>query len=226
MPSTVIAPAPWSLKGKGFVLLYHFSHAFNSQYGFMEDWQQQAYRGWLGAVLLVDYEASNVGPYQELLFMPGLFRLGGRLAFSISKIWVSTEASVWNGHTNWGIPKELAQFSIQQTKKGATRFGVKNEGGFFFDASIMPRGFSIPFTSKLVPAARIIQQKEQQLLLTAISARGRLQPASLQSIYAQPDFFPPVNRLRPLATLSVKDFAMQFPVAELVGTRGGVALGS
>jgi len=123
MQLTQIAPAPWSLTGRGFVLLYYFPAAFNQQFGFMADYQQAGYKGGLGAVMLVDYNSSDVGPYYELLFIPGLFYLGGKLTFSISKIYVSSYDSLWNGRENWAIPKELAQFKVSELPNGSFVFG-------------------------------------------------------------------------------------------------------
>ncbi|GAB3639487.1 acetoacetate decarboxylase family protein [Spirosoma arcticum] len=93
--------------------------------GFLAPYQQRAYWGWVGTVMLVDYETSPVGPYQELLFVPGLFRFGDTTSFSIAKIYVSTRASVWNGRQNWGIPKELAHFSFVLNSDGSRTISVR-----------------------------------------------------------------------------------------------------
>jgi hypothetical protein len=215
---SLIAPAPWSLSGRGFVLIYHFSHAFNARYGFLENYQHQAYKGWLGAVMLVDYESSDVGPYQELLFIPGLFHLGGKPSFSISKIYVSTTESQWNGYNNWGIPKEVASFKVSGNSD-STHFQVleKGKSEAFFDAQLKTWGPSIPLTSKLLPLSHIIQKKEEELLFTPISVKGTTKTASLQHIQADPLHFPPLQKLKPILCLSVEDFSMQFQPATPVG---------
>jgi hypothetical protein len=219
MASTTIAPAPWHLTGRGAVLLYHFPHSFNARYGFMEEYQQQGYKGWLGAVIVVDYTSSNVGPYQELIFIPGLFRLGGRWTFSISKIFVSTEDSVLNGQRNWGIPKELAKFNVQQQAAGSQHFSVSKNSTTFFEASLKTGGFSLPFRSRLLPLTRITQQALQQLLFTRIQVQGRTQFAKLQKVTANEDYFPPLQDLRPLLALSVTDFQMTFPLPQVLAER-------
>ena len=216
MASTIFAPAPWSLNGSGAVLLYHFPHSFVSQWGFLEDYQHLGYRGWMGAVLLVDYQSSNVGPYQELMFIPGLFKLGGKRGFSISKIWVSTEASLQNGQRNWGIPKELAQFEVERDQQGIRLFKASKGSRVFFEAQLKHTRLSLPFTSKLLPLTRIIQQSLSQLLLTRPQATGKIGLASLQKATADPDYFPPLQKLSPLACLAVPSFQMQFPIAQLL----------
>ncbi|ETV91168.1 hypothetical protein H310_14175 [Aphanomyces invadans] len=86
----------------------------------------------LGFVMLIRYTDSPVGPYDELLLVPGAFtppspgnpiartnhmketflQAHGLLAARrVTRIFVSTEASLRNGRRNWGIRKELADFT-------------------------------------------------------------------------------------------------------------------
>ncbi|MCC9134885.1 acetoacetate decarboxylase family protein [Pontibacter silvestris] len=212
MQPNLVSPPPWQLTGDGVVLLYHFPDEFNKQYSFMADYQQQAYKGWVGAVMMVDYKTSGVGPYRELIFIPGLFDLNGKLSFSISKIYVSTYDSVWNGIQNWGIPKELADFSVATYADGTKEFEVSKNDKTFFEASLKPFGIRLPITTKVLPLVRVIQQLRDQLLLTRLDARGQTQLSSLKSIYSDASFFPPVHQLKPLVSMSVHDFLMTFPV--------------
>jgi len=55
---------------------------------------QGQFAGGLGTVMLVDYNTSNAGPYGELHFIPGKFKHQNKRLNSISKIYVSTLASV------------------------------------------------------------------------------------------------------------------------------------
>lgn len=107
-----IVPPPWRLTGNGIILLYRFPRDF------AEPWLQPELRstflGGIGAVMCVDYLSSDCGPYRELLFIPGAFRVGGRIRYSISKIYVSTATSVVSGIANWGIPKQQAEFMVGQ----------------------------------------------------------------------------------------------------------------
>ena len=165
MPSTTIAPAPWSLSGEGLVSLYHFPGRFVRQWGFMETYQQRSYKGGIGALIYMDYKSSNVGPYQELMFIPGLFYLAGKWTFSISKIWVSTQESLFNGQRNWGIPKELADFSKEKLADGSATLGVSKNNRTFFSATVKAHQPAIPFWSRLIPLTRITQLAHHQLLV-------------------------------------------------------------
>lgn len=213
MASNIFAPAPWSLEGNAWAMLYHFPHSFVSRWGFLEEYQHQSYRGWLGAVILADYKHSNVGPYQELIFIPGLFKLGGTWAFSISKIWVSSEASLQNGRRNWGIPKELANFTFTNSPSG-TKLKVQKGESLFFEASLKSNGPSVPFSSRFLPLVRLVQEWEHQRLGCKPRASGKLKLASLENAWADEKYFPPLQHLTPLTCLSVSTLEMQFPAAK------------
>lgn len=215
MQPTLIAPPPWSLTGDGFVLIYSFSSKFNQQYGFLADYQRQGYKGWIGAVILADYKTSGVGPYRELLFIPGLFDLGGKMTFSISKIYVSTYDSAWNGTENWGIPKELADFNMTDRSDGSRVYEVSRDGKLFFEVCMKPLGPRFPVSTKLFPWSRIMQQLRDRWLLTRPAASGQAQLSSLKNIFADPDFFPPLSRVKPLLVFSVRDLLMAFPVPQV-----------
>ncbi|KAL2833586.1 hypothetical protein BJY01DRAFT_90862 [Aspergillus pseudoustus] len=71
--------------------------------------------GWLKAVMIVRYDDSDVGPYDELILIPGrsVNPHSGKADLRITTIYVSTDASVWNGRRNWNIPKHRAVFDFK-----------------------------------------------------------------------------------------------------------------
>jgi hypothetical protein len=131
-----IACAPWKLTGNGYILLYRFTKAFVAEHGFLADFQKEKFVSGWGAVMLVDYQSSPVGPYHELLFIPGLFSFNKKKVFSISKIYVSTQSSVVNGIENWGIPKEFAEFHWGK-KQISDRIAILKDGVSFFQADFI-----------------------------------------------------------------------------------------
>lgn len=206
------APPPWTLTGNGLVLIAHFPEAFVRKHGFLADFQQAGYRGWVGTVMLVDYAISDVGPYCELLFIPGVFSLKGRTTFSISKIYVSTQVSVDNGIANWGIPKEQADFTITTQPDGSTTYLIRKDGVVFFQVRVKSGGLSFPVSTRLLPSFQVMQQLDDHLLLTAPTAHGKGQLASLHDLQINSDYFPDISQGTYLATIAVHDFAMAFPV--------------
>ncbi|KAG8686268.1 hypothetical protein FRC09_014250 [Ceratobasidium sp. 395] len=80
---------------------------------------QATYTGGLGTIQLIRYHTSPVGPYDELLYVPGnmTYKTGpisSISGLSITRIYVSTAASIVNGRRNWSIPKQLARFEFKK----------------------------------------------------------------------------------------------------------------
>jgi hypothetical protein len=69
----------------------------------LSDGTPQFQETWLKAVMIIRYEETDVGPYDELIFIPGRAAnpKTGKKEMRISNIYVSTDASVWNGRRNW-----------------------------------------------------------------------------------------------------------------------------
>lgn len=221
----LIAPPPWTLTGNGVILIAHFPESFVRSQGFLAPYQQRAYRGWVGTIMLVNYQTSPVGPYQELLFIPGLFRFENKTSFSISKIYVSSQDSVWNGRSNWGIPKEQADFSFISNTDGSQAISVHSQEQSVLALQAKPWGIRFPITTKLLPGFRIVQKQltpaksgtnpTGTFLLTRPSATGSARLASLSDVRVNASLFPDLATIRPLLALSVDNFQMTFPVPSL-----------
>lgn len=218
----LIAPPPWTLTGNGVILIAHFPEAFARTQGFLALYQQRAYRGWIGTIMLVNYQTSPVGPYQELLFIPGLFRFGNETCFSISKIYVSSQASVWNGRHNWGIPKEQADFSFVHNPDGSQSISVHSQGQFVLRLQVKPWGVRFPINTKFIPGFRIVQKQltpaepgpnpAREFLMTRPSATGSARLATLSDVRVNASLFPDPDIIRPLVALSVENIQMTFPL--------------
>lgn len=111
------SPPPWKLQGAGFILNYWVTPRFIQQSAILH--HSPSPIGRMIQVMLVRYESSPVGAYDELLILDHPL-ISKRVLSSIPKIYVSTLASVTHGQTLWGIPKELAQFEWRDTKLGLT----------------------------------------------------------------------------------------------------------
>jgi hypothetical protein len=209
-----IVPPPWKLKGYGYILLYHFNKDFIRKNGFLKAFQANNLTSGWGAVMVVNYEDSPAGPYQELLFIPGIFSFNGNKSFSISKIYVSTELSVVNGINNWGIPKEYASFSWAKLKNEDHIDVTLNEKKIF-QAHFTKGGFRFPVSTKLIPF-KIIQSFNNQLLLTKPSGKGSASFATHSQLQTNPPFFPDLSNSKPFLTIRVDNFEMVFPPAAIL----------
>ncbi len=209
-------PAPWKLKGNGYIFLYRFSSKFRKDPAFRIPLSDEPFSGF-GTVMLVDYHESDAGPYRELLFIPGEFKYLYKKYYSITKIYVSTMASVENGRRNWGIPKELADFQITPLKGNRERIIVSKEGKPFFDVTIKKRKLNFRVNTKLVSNALVQKLDDNDtIFFTEFNGSGRGRMAKLEKISCDGDLFPKICSERPLAVTAIEDFNIEFPVAYTV----------
>ncbi|MGM0563749.1 MAG: acetoacetate decarboxylase family protein [Pseudomonadota bacterium] len=214
------APPPWQLHGNGYIQLFKADPQWLMDHGFIPESMKEHYIPGTGVVMWVDYADSAVGPYRELLFIPGRFRFdhngfrGSR--YMITKIYVSSQASVDGGRANWGIPKELADFSITDEDTRRQRIQVSQDDQLIAE-SLFERGrICAPVTTALVPAAlgSVAQWRNDDLVLTAPAASGRMQRARVVESHFAPKHFPDINNARVKSGLCTasRQFKMTFPV--------------
>lgn len=214
-----IVPPPWTLTGRGCILVYRFPHAWALRHGNIPPSRASSFLGGVGAVMLVDYAESDCGPYRELLFVPGKFRgRDGKSRYSITKIFVSTQVSVDSGVKNWGIPKELAAF--EWTRDGNAEHVRVVQGDmpvaeFKLSSSIA----SMQLTTSFVPEAwRTLEQTgvNGETLLTTLDGDGWMSLAKLEDVTVNPALFPDLNEFKPLVVTKAEAFTLRFPVPRRV----------
>lgn len=183
-----------------------------------------AFRGGVGAIMLVHYEKSDCGPYDELLYIPGLFEHKGKNYQRITKIFVSTKESVEWGRRNWAIPKELAHFDWQQGER-EWHIDVKQpgSGAAIYSVSLSPRFFAFPVSTAILPWS-ILQKQEQKytdgspfFLETRPSGRGSGRIAFIDRIEGSreiPDYHDVSHG--PRIAIAIAPFQMTFPVARTI----------
>jgi hypothetical protein len=208
-PDVKIVPAPWSLTGSAYVMFYKFSKRFVEEQGFLAHYQKDRFLGYVGTVMLVDYKTSGVGPYQELLFIPGMFTFDWKKVFSISKIYVSSRDSVYNGIQNWGIPKEYADFDWKQNSDGTEHISVKIGGKEFFKTEFSKGFISFPLSTSILPLT-IVQKLNKDLFITNPTAKGKAIFSKLKSVEVNKNLFPDISNASPLLTMKVENFEMAF----------------
>jgi hypothetical protein len=204
-----VLPPPLNLIGSGYVLIYRFPHEFAAQYTHFGH-----YQGGPSAVMLVDYEASDIGPYHELLFIPGIVELPGLTGFSISRIYVDTMASLVNGQANWGIPKELAAFEVRPIDAHTEQIRVTSGERRLLEITLNSGGIRFPVNAFLLPP--IVQHWEGRTFITKIQASGGAQFADVVNIRTDETGFPPLHQFHPLMAVKITHFNMVLPVAEVL----------
>jgi hypothetical protein len=217
----ILKPAPWKLNGEAFVAVYKFSKQFVNQYGFLEKYQIDNFDAGFGTIMCVNYSSSAVGPYFELLFIPGVINLKSlnlgtiKSGFSISKIFVSTNESVQNGINNWGIPKEVADFEWISLANNHVQVKVMKDGVVFFDAIFKRNSFKFPITTSIIPL-KVIQKKGNKYFLTKPSAKGKGSFASIKKLEIKASHFPNLIGISPWIVSNISDLEMTFPIPTVV----------
>jgi hypothetical protein len=171
--------------------------------------------GGLSAFMFIRYADSNVGAYDELLWLPAWgLRCDGAWRHSVTRIFVSSDASLVNGRANWGIPKELAQFGVTQVGAASTavRVGAGAVPVASFRLACSRRSLPANLGSLPVAARTLVQELAGRRFQLAPSARGRLHATRFSELEINTTLFPDVTRGRKLAGFSLRDFLMTFPV--------------
>lgn len=218
-PPVSRVPAPWRLAGSGSIFLFTFEPGFLRKGGFVPPELGEGFEATLGVLMLVDYRESDVGPYRELLFLVGRNLRWRNHRFSISRIYVSTEASAENGRENWGIPKQTAQFQVAKGKDGAERVIVLKDGLAEVDLTVAPEpGRALPGTSLLLPPSwrTIVQPWNGRTYSTRLSGSGTVRRARLLDFRTLPHLFPDVREGTLVKGFEARDFRLRFPAARII----------
>lgn len=205
-------PAPWTLSGKGYIFLYRFPRNFVEKKCHIPEFLEGQFAGGFGALMLVDYHSSNAGPYGELLLIPGKFRHRGKKFNTITKIYVSTTASVVNGRRNWGIPKEPAEFSFQSTNQHTEKVCISSAKNTIAEFTLESGKVSFPVNTKLLPFP-LVQYHEGKYYYTSFQGSGTGKLAKLKNVRINPQFFPDVSIFKPIVAIKVEPFQITFPEA-------------
>ncbi len=211
------SPPPWKLRGDAYIILSSVPKETNLKGGFISDDLKERYDQSFGVTMLVNYESSPVGPYKELLYIPGTFKFNDGLSHpSISKIYVSTMASVINGRKNWGIPKELADFEISRGDRGQETIKIFSQESPIAQFTLSPLGPKLPITSFFLPKSlkTLGQELEGNGFIFDIKAHGMIQLASLDESSSQPEVFPDVGQGKVLLAFKISNFSLDFPVPQ------------
>jgi hypothetical protein len=216
LPEVARAPAPWSLQGDGWIMMLRLPEYVRRDPRHLPPALRDRPMSGPSLVMYVDYSVSPVGPYRELLYIPGRFELGGGLrAWSVARIYVSTWESVVNGRLNWGIPKDLATFERASAGRGErieVAVGERHVASLALDA----RGPAVPVHAGLLPGGlrRLVQFHGPQRFEFTPAARGRASLASVERLEADPELFGECSAARVALALRIPGFRLHFPAAD------------
>jgi hypothetical protein len=205
---------PWRLSGQGWLMLMRWPAGWLREHGWLGE-RPDRFLGGPGALMLVDYQDCPIGPYRELLMIPGRFRTPFGARPSITRILVSTQASVDLGRANWAIPKTLGEFEISR-EGTCEQWQISEAGQSIARFELSCAGPAAPVRSSWCPRAlrSIAQPDGEQWLQTSPQARGRIKLGRLRQRWSEPASFPDPTKARCLLCVRVDPFEMSFPLAE------------
>jgi hypothetical protein len=213
MTAPAPVPAPWTLRGDAHVLLARAPRRATARLGA----RVSLNAGGLGVLAFIRYTESNVGAYDELLWLsPWALRVGHARLHTVPRIYVSSAASLHDGRRNWGFPKELASFEVDEAR-GTERVRVTGTTGTIAAFEVATGGRSLAVDAGRWPGALLAlgQVLDGRLFRTRPRVRGRLHGARSSRLSSSAELV----GLMPasgLAALSLLDFTLVFPPAEVV----------
>jgi len=204
------APAPWHLEGEGIIVVYKFSKKWVETFGQLPPELMGKFKGGLGYLMLVNYKISPVGPYRELLFIPGKFSPHGKQ--SITKIYVDSEASTQNGRANWGIPKNTLPFSWEE-ENGKSEIVIKSNDQVIFSCEVKTFGIPFPASTSFLPIDlhQVLNEVDYFTKPTG-SGWGKLAKVKIKEIDSA--YFPDLSIQKSLFAVKIKPFRINFPIPE------------
>jgi hypothetical protein len=200
-------PPPWQLKGEGIILLYRFPKKWINAHPLIPDYLKGGFKGGFGYLMMVNYYDSPVGPYKELLLIPGKFKPENRQ--SISHIIVNSESSTQNGRYNWGIPKITLPI-IWESEKGLDTIGVGEEDEPLFFCKVSHKGIAFPVSTKILPL-KLHQKWNRRSFHTEPKGSGWGKLAKIESLKINGKRFPDISQFKPLFGVKVSPFSIEFP---------------
>jgi len=220
LPDVPLRPAPWDLGGNGWIVALKLPPQHPAQDAFLPGELAGRGRSLASYLMYVDYAESGCGPYRELLFIPGAFPFpDGRRHLTISRILVSTWDSVVNGRNNWGIPKDRADFAVEQGGANGREelIRVTSDGREVCELRFATLRFAppLPVHGAVVPSPlrTLAQRFRGRTYYYAPEARGWMRPGRLLAWRFDAALFPDLSAAAVVAAAKVESFRVQFPAA-------------
>ncbi|GAA3227957.1 acetoacetate decarboxylase family protein [Dactylosporangium siamense] len=198
-------PSPWSLRGRMHVSVWAVPLASVPAVPSAVRPFRLFGRAFIGTAW-VDYQPGGDLSYRELLSAV-LTRDGWRPRVTITHIWVDSVASRDGGRELWGIPKDLASFSLSGTAASAL-----TPDGAIASARLSGRGLP----PRLPVGFRVLQDLAGRLVTTPVRSTARYGPARVAWTIAPDGPLRFLAGRRPLLSFVAADFRMRFGTAQRV----------
>jgi hypothetical protein len=209
------AEAPWLLRGDAFVVFTTSSTETNLSDAGIPHELRGIYHNLFNVMLVADCRESPVGPYRELLYVPGRFRFSfDDERLSVTRSYISTQAGAMNRRANWNVPSKLSEISIRSDHPDHAAFSVGRDGFAAFSFELF--GPELPINGKVIPEAfRIFGQLRKDVtLLHSLSVTGTMRAARFTPHSFDTSMFPDMKKRELIAAIKISDFLLELPAAQ------------
>lgn len=201
--------------GSGYLLFYKFPPALVKKQANIPDYLEDRFAGGIGCVAIANYTDSDVGAFQELLFIPGTFNLRNKKSGSITIGYVSKSAAIENSMQNWAVNKQTADFVFQKRSSSVEEITVGIGGESIFNIRLKTSGlFSFNVNQTIIPY-NFLHKRELTYFYTAIQAKGKAKKAKVERVSSSPDYFPDLSGLKPIKAVKLEKFIYLAPPARM-----------
>lgn len=202
--TTPYPPPPWDLRGQMYLSVWRVPRALLPTA--LPPEVRPIILGGKGFVgtAWVYYGPDGVLSYRELVAAVLVHRRGRPLV-SITQIWVDSPVSRDGGKQLWGIPKELAHFTLTIGRVAcaeASREGERIASAAFRGRRMLPGRLPARFS--------VAQSRGDRFTVSPVRASGRLQPGRARW---EIEFDSPLgylSGLRPFLTAGLRDVRIRF----------------
>lgn len=209
------AAAPWLLRGDAFLVLTASTTEQNLADASINPSLRGVYNNLFNALVLADYRESPVGPFRELLYIPGRFRFGvDEERLCISRSYASSEVARVNRREHWGVPSALAPITRTAPRSDREEFRVGDDG--FASFAFETFGPDLPLNGKVIPRAfRAFAQLEgDRTFLYTLAITGTMRAARFEPLGFDVTRFPDMSQREMVLAIKISDFLVEFPAAQ------------
>lgn len=216
------------IAGRGAIVLYRFDAEKVEKNCFVPKPYAGLALGGLGAVLALDYFESPIGPFRELVLIPGKFKLEacaeGRADESGSgecriatKVYVSDNNPKLLLVNTRGISQELAKIYTSPQSAEAWALNVADSDSEsaiqqdFCSLEVEPIGPVFPLSSSIVPLNFLADHVSNRFRAT-VSSKAIARLASLSHAQSDPIRFLDFDSYSPLACIYLDSFTAELPL--------------
>lgn len=197
-------PPPWKMKGQLWMGYFKSDAPVQLPTGLHHLFDPRSL-----IVTIVRYQEGTL-QYDELV-LGTLVRLGGRVGIYVDYIWVTSLASVWGGRRIWGLPKNMAEFSWQDSTVRVT-----DDQGLIATIRVDAAPAGLPWSWLPIPMPGVGQLENNQWVFTIGQLWGRFGRAGMHIEEWAPARFGYHPSHQPAFGFAAKPFRMQVPAAKIL----------